>query len=142
MRIRHARGFARASAAAAGLLVTAAMGAGAFDGDWAVSLTCPPTPDGAYSYNYQFPAQVRDSVLHGEHGKEHEAGWLVLDGTIGPDGNAKLRANGLSGAPIFAVGHVDRLTPYSYEVEAHFDATSGTGSRLTARRCDFVFSKQ
>jgi hypothetical protein len=141
MKTRHVTRFARGSAVAVGLATSAALGAGSFDGDWSVSLTCAPTPDGAYSYNYQFPAQVKDNVLHGEHGKENAGGWLALDGTIGADGSAKLRANGLSNAPVFAVGHVDRLTPYSYEVDAHFDASSGTGSRLTGRRCDFVFSK-
>jgi len=141
MQTRHVTRLARGSAIAAGLAASAALGAGNFDGDWLVSLTCPQTPDGAYSYNYQFNVQVRDSVLHGEHGKQNAAGWLVLDGTIGPDGNARLRANGLAGAPIFSVGHVDKLTPYSYEVDAHFDATSGTGSRLTTRKCDLVFSK-
>lgn len=141
MKTRHARRYARASALAAGFAASAALGAGTFDGDWTVSLTCATTPDGAYSYNYQFPAHVRENVLHGEHGKQNAGGWLVLDGTIGPDGNARLRANGLTNAPIFSVGHEDRLTPYSYEVSAHFDATSGTGSRLTGRQCDFVFAK-
>jgi hypothetical protein len=118
-----------------------AFAAGAFDGDWSVSLTCAPTSDGAFSYNYQFPAQVRDGVLHGEHGKQNTPGWLALDGKIEADGSAMLRANGLSNSPAFAVGHEDRATPYSYDVSAHFDATSGTGQRLTARRCDFVFAK-
>jgi hypothetical protein len=141
MQTRHVTWLVRISALAAAFAATAAPGAGSFDGAWSVSLTCAPTPDGAYSYNYQFPAQVRDNVLHGEHGKENAGGWLAIDGTIGDDGNAKLRANGLSNAPVFAVGHVDRLTPYSYEVDAHFDASSGKGSRLTGRQCDFVFSK-
>jgi hypothetical protein len=141
MRTRRVTRFARGSALATVLAAASALGAGTFDGDWSVSITCPPTPDHAYSYNYQFSAQVRDNVLHGERGKENAPGWLVLDGTIGPDGSAKLRANGLTNAPVFAVGHEDRGTPYSYEVDAHFDATSGTGSRLTGRRCDFVFAK-
>jgi hypothetical protein len=120
----------------------AAHAAGTFDGDWNATLTCPKAPDGAWGYTYQFPVEIQENVLHGEHGVRDAAGWLTLDGKIEPDGSATLVAQGLTNAPPYAVGHVDKKTPYTYEVAAQFDAASGSGSRTTARKCDIVFVKE
>jgi len=113
--------------------------AGTFDGDWNVTLTCPKGAGGASGYRYQFPAQIQENVLHGEHGVRDAAGWLTLDGKLEPDGSATLIAQGLTSAP---QGRADRTTPYRYDVSAQFDATTGSGSRTTTRKCDVVFIKE
>ncbi len=119
-----------------------ALAAGKFDGTWSVTLTCATGPDGAYSYTFHFPATVVDGVMHGERGDKGRGGWFTLDGKIEPDGAATLLGQGLTSAPGYSVGHLDPRTPYEYNVSAHFDAASGTGSRTTTRQCDFVFVKQ
>ncbi|WP_322047721.1 hypothetical protein [Paraburkholderia sp. J67] len=141
---RHARAAALAVALSglAALATQDATAAGKFDGTWNVTLTCETGPDGAWSYTYFFPATVVEGVLHGERGVKDRGGWFKLDGKIEPDGTATLIGQGLTNAPGYVVGHLDPHTPYEYQVSAHFDATSGTGSRTTTRKCDFVFAKQ
>ncbi|WP_322032200.1 hypothetical protein [Paraburkholderia sp. J76] len=117
----------------------AARAADTFDGEWNVTLTCPQGADGTSGYRYQFPAQIQQNVLHGEHGERDAAGWLTLDGKLEPDGSATLVAKGLAAR---AGRHTNTKVPYSYEVSAQFDATSGSGSRTTARKCDLVFVKE
>jgi hypothetical protein len=143
----HVRRCARAAVLAVAFASTApgmqgARAAGKFDGTWSVTLTCQTGPDGAYSYTFHFPATVVDGVLHGERGNKGRGGWFTLDGKIEPDGGSTLIGQGLTSAPGYTVGHMDPLTPYEYNVSAHFDAASGTGSRTTTRQCDFVFVKQ
>ena len=116
-----------------------AHAAGTFDGDWNVTLTCPKVAGGASGYRYQFPAEIQENVLHGDHGMRDAAGWLTLDGKLEPDGSATLVAQGLTSSP---PGRADRQTPYTYEVSAQFDATTGSGSRTTTRKCDVVFFKE
>ncbi|MCP3709713.1 hypothetical protein M3I54_22480 [Paraburkholderia sp. CNPSo 3274] len=133
----------RCIAVCAGLAGTpAAHAAGTFDGDWNVTLTCPKAIDGTSGYRYQFPAEIQQNVLHGEHGERDAGGWLTLDGKLEPDGSATLVAQGLAAPSPYATGHANTKAPYSYEVSAQFDATSGSGSRTTARKCDFVFVKE
>ncbi|MBB3260798.1 hypothetical protein F4827_005573 [Paraburkholderia bannensis] len=143
----HLRRGARAAVLAAAFAgaspcMQGARATGKFDGTWSVTLTCQTGPDGAYSYTFHFPATVVDGVLHGERGNKGRGGWFTLDGKIEPDGGSTLIGQGLTSAPGYTVGHMDPLTPYEYNVSAHFDAASGTGSRTTTRQCDFVFVKQ
>ncbi|HEV3430197.1 MAG TPA: hypothetical protein VG320_20145 [Paraburkholderia sp.] len=143
----HLRRRARAAALAVACVgvapaVQSVHAAGKFDGSWSVTLTCQTGPDGAYSYTFHFPATVVDGVMHGERGDKGRGGWFMLDGKIEPDGSSMLIGQGLTSAPGYSVGHLDPRTPYEYTVSAHFDPTSGTGSRTTTRQCDFVFVKQ
>ena len=49
-----------------------------------MTLSCPQSADGrAFAYSYQFGAQVKDGVLHGERGTAGDPGWLSLDGPLG-----------------------------------------------------------
>jgi hypothetical protein len=114
-----------------------AHAAGTFDGDWNVTLTCPKVAGGVSGYRYQFPAEIQENVLHGEHGVRDAAGWLTLDGKLEPDGSATLVAQGLTSSAPYAPGQA-----YTYDVSAQFDATTGSGSRATTRKCDVVFAKQ
>ncbi|MBV9782407.1 MAG: hypothetical protein JO264_01170 [Acidisphaera sp.] len=113
----------------------------AFDGTWSVYLICSATADGAFGYSYNFVAQVKNGLLHGEHGIKGQPDSLTIDGPIQPDGSALISASGLTGNPSSSVGRVPRQTPYSYHVKAHFDATVGTGTRLETRPCTMHFVK-
>ncbi|MEM5404670.1 hypothetical protein [Paraburkholderia unamae] len=129
----------RCIAVCAGLAGTpAAHAAGTFDGDWNATLTCPKGAGDTPGYRYQFPVEIQQNILHGEHGERDASGWLTLDGKLEPDGSATLVAQGLTATS----PHAGTRAPYSYEVSAQFDATSGSGSRTTARKCDFVFVKE
>jgi len=124
---------------------TQSPGVHRFDGTWGVTLTCADFKDakgGAKGYKYRFLVYVKDGVLSGEHGREHEPTWLRYDGRIEPDGTAIITAKGLTGDPQNAVGQVNRGTPYSYRLKAEFNESSGRGTRLDLRPCDAVFVKQ
>jgi hypothetical protein len=113
-----------------------------FDGAWRVTLSCPASADGqALAYSYEFSAQVRDGVLHGERGAAGEPGWLQLDGPIAADGAASLVAEGLTNIPNYALYNVRRGTHFKRAVAAHFDRGRGTGSWTTIRTCTFTFEK-
>ncbi|PVX71618.1 hypothetical protein [Paraburkholderia unamae] len=112
---------------------------GTFDGGWNVTLTCPASAQGARGYTYRFPVEIQESVLHGEHGVRETGGWLTLDGSIEPDGSATLIAQGLANAPASAKGRTSGSTPYRYTVNVQLDATSGSGTRASARKCEYAF---
>jgi hypothetical protein len=113
-----------------------------FDGVWDVTLTCPKSPDGAKGFSFDFDAQVRNGVLHGERGTKGEPGWLQLDGPVKDDGSAALVAEGVTNIPGYAVNHVPRGTAYKHAVSAQFDGKQGKGSWITVRTCDFTFEKK
>ena len=116
--------------------------AGRFDGMWNVTVDCAKHADGAFGYTKEFVAQVKDGFLRGEYGTEGAAGWLLLQGDIQPDGNAKLAAKGLTGDPKFNVKSMQKGLPYGFDVQALFEGSRGTGRRLQTRACDLTFAKR
>jgi hypothetical protein len=115
-----------------------------FDGDWLVSMSCPSNTENsaARGYKRQFPATVRDGVLHGEIGVAEAPGWLRIEGRVDGDGSALLEASGRTGDPDFAVAHPPSSTAYAYRIEARFEPSRGTGKRLDQRVCSFVFERK
>jgi hypothetical protein len=94
-----------------------------------------------------FIGTIANNNFHGQHGEEKGPGYMVMDGTIGPDGTAKLHAKGTVQAG--KAGLVTQLkgNKYDYYVDATFTDTSGTGKReegagILGRPCSFVFTKQ
>jgi len=126
---------AQASVAAAG---------SRFDGDWLVTMTCPTNTEdsAARGYKRQFPAQVKEGVLTGEDGTQGAPGSLRIGGTIGADGSAVLAARGRTGNPEYAVDHPPSSSPYSFRIEARFEAGHGSGRRIEARVCAFAFDRK
>lgn len=122
--------------------IAAADDASRFDGTWDVNLVCEPHTVGVKPYSYEFSAEVKGGVLHGEHGTKGAPSWLVIDGKIQPDGTARLSANGLTGHPDYALQHVPPSTPYAYRIAARFEGTHGTGSRIENRDCQYTFFKR
>jgi hypothetical protein len=113
-----------------------------FDGKWLTTVSCPAARD-ALGYSYQFISTVKNGVLRGLHGTEGEPGSLEIDGTIPPDGNASLYAKGRTGSKEYVPGRdTPRGTEYGYNIEAHFDGSTGTGKRLEGRPCSLKFAKQ
>jgi Caspase domain len=120
-------------------------GSSRFDGAWTVEIKCTDHTEGktlARGYAFQFPAEVKDGVLHGQHKTKGAPGSLTIDGKIQPDGTAELHANGVTDAPEYTVNHVVKGTPYAYRINAHFDDSQGTGSRIEGRTCRFGFAKR
>jgi hypothetical protein len=122
---------------------TAAANPSRFDGAWTVRIQCPSNSEdsGAKGYAYSFAATVRDGFITGSHGEEGSAGSLRIDGRIAPDGEATLRARGRTGNPDYAVNKPTSGSPYSYTIKANFEESSGTGTRLEARVCNFTFTR-
>jgi class 3 adenylate cyclase len=112
-----------------------------FDGAWSVLVTCAATTT-ASGYKFDFIAQVKSSRLQGERRVQGEPGWMKLQGTIPPDGNATLDASGLTDNPKYAGNNVASGSPYSYHVAARFDGNRGSGHRVELRPCDLQFAKQ
>ena len=135
-----------ATAVSAPTLAQPAAGSAAsrFDGDWAVTMTCPNNTEksAARGYKRQFPAQVKDGVLRGEIGAADSAGWLRIEGPIGADGSARLDARGRTGDPDYAAAHPPPSSPYSYHIDARFEGARGNGRRLEQRVCNFDFERR
>jgi len=113
-----------------------------FDGKWLTTVTCPNFRD-ALGFSYQFVSTVRGGVLHGLHGTEGEPGSLQVDGTIPLDGKASLYAKGRTGSKEYVPGRdTPRGTEYGYNIDAHFEGSTGTGARTEGRPCSLKFSKQ
>jgi hypothetical protein len=117
-----------------------------FDGDWITHLACEAhgeTP----AYKWEFPSTIKDSNFHGQHNDEGQPGYLVIDGEVSDDGNAKLNAKGTvtqnHAHGIFAM----KGNNYTYTIKAQFDDAHGTGTRdegagILGRTCTFEFVKQ
>ena len=117
---------------------------GRFDGRWNVTLTCPPhlgRDDDAKGYTHRFPGEVANSELRATHGSEGEPGWHYLHGTIGADGSAALRLDGMVNNPKYAINDAPRGKLYSYRVKAQFDERAGRGERLSGRACELRFER-
>ena len=113
-----------------------------FDGQWQTTVSCSNYRD-ALGYSYQFVSTVKDGTLHGLHGTEGQPGSLVIDGTIAPDGKASLYAKGRTGSKEFVPGRdTPRGTEYGYNIDAHFEGATGSGTRVEGRPCSFKFAKQ
>ena len=130
---------------AASVLIPQAQAA-SFDGTWAVTLNTPeykdPTGVVALAYTFQFPAEVKNGVISGEHGTKGQPTWLEIDGKIGADGNAILHVKGITGRREYNLGHVATGRSYEYDVKAHFTAKQGSGSRIGGRLGYYTFVKQ
>jgi hypothetical protein len=119
-----------------------AQNASSFDGKWQTTVSCANYRD-ALGFSYQFVATVTDGTYHGVHGTEGEPGSLVIDGTIAPDGKAALYAKGRTGSKEYVPGRdTPRGTEYGYNIDAHFDSTTGRGTRVEGRPCTLSFVKQ
>ena len=113
-----------------------------FDGNWLTTVSCANYRD-ALGFSYQFVSTVKDNLFHGVHGTEGEPGSLVIDGKIPDDGKASLYAQGRTGSKEYVPGRdTAKGTEYGYNIDAKFDGTSGTGTRVEGRPCTLKFSKQ
>ena len=113
-----------------------------FDGKWQTTVTCSNFRD-ALGFSYQFVSTVTDGALHGLHGTEGQPGYLQIDGTIPSDGHASLYAKGRTGSKEYVPGRdTPRGTEYGYNIDAHFEAAIGTGTRTEGRPCSLKFAKQ
>ena len=115
-----------------------------FDGNWEVRIRCDGGPGGAEPYVLTLPATVSQSWLRAERGADAAAGetTLLLDGLIAEDGKALLKARGRTGDPRFSMDRARPGTPYGYEVNAHFEGNSGSGTRTGRRTCDLRFTRR
>ncbi|MDB5826015.1 MAG: hypothetical protein JWQ73_235 [Variovorax sp.] len=113
----------------------------AFDGNWRLTLSCPPTSqsEGAKGYDYVFPTRILNGELQAVRGTEGEPGWQYLHGPIGADGSAALVLDGVVNLQEYAIGKSPKGKSFTYPVTAKFTPTSGTGQRMTGRSCNFVF---
>jgi hypothetical protein len=114
---------------------------GDFDGKWDVIVKCENARGGALGYGRALVATVTNGVLHAEDPNPARP-MLQLDGDIPPSGKTVLAAHGVTGDAAYTIGNYKPGTPYSYNVDAQFEKTRGTGKRIELRRCDLTFAKR
>jgi hypothetical protein len=143
MRIGKALCLALASAPA---LLWAQAAGGHFDGTWTTNMSCDASSH-MPAYTWTFVSTITNSNFHGQHGEEGGPGYMVMEGTIGADGSAKLHAKGTVQAG--KAGLITQLkgNKYDYYVDAKFTGTTGAGKReegagLLGRPCSFEFTRQ
>jgi len=114
-----------------------------FDGDWTLRVACAATAD-AQPVAVDMPASILNGRLFGSNGALGYPGVMQVEGTVEPDGRAQFQARGRTASPATAVGHPPAGTPYSYDVEARFDAATmrGTGRHAEDRPCDYSFVRR
>ncbi len=118
-----------------------------FDGNWLTTMTCPPKGN-TEGYSWRFPSVIQNNNFRGEHGTAGEPGYLLIEGKIAQDGNAKLAANGIVASRRYARGvFAHKGGEYSYDIKAQFKDSEGSGIRdeglgIVGRPCTFEFVKQ
>ena len=118
------------------------LAAESFDGKWQTTVSCENFRD-ALGFSYRFISDVKDGNFRGLHGTEGQPSSLLIEGKIDADGTGKLYATGRTGSKEYVPGRdTPRGTEYSYNIDAHFKGTKGTGTRIEGRPCSFTFEKQ
>jgi len=113
-----------------------------FDGKWQTTVSCQSARD-ALGYSFRFVSEVKDGKFRGLHGTEGEPSSLLIEGKIEADGSAKLYATGRTGSKEYVPGRdTPRGTEYSYNIDAHFKGSKGSGTRVEGRPCSFEFEKE
>lgn len=112
-----------------------------FDGNWDVTLNCPPSGK-ALGFTRPLVATVTNGVFHAEVQGQGGGNRLEIDGQIPADGKATLSARGTTGASAYTLNSLAPGSPYAFTVDAQFDRTRGSGKRNEARPCNLVFVKR
>jgi hypothetical protein len=116
-----------------------------FDGNWITHVACEAHGE-MPAYAWDFPSTIKGGIYHGQHSAQGEPGYLVIDGPIAKDGNAKFEAKGTvtqrHAHGVFAM----KGNNYSYTIKAQFTDAKGTGKRdegvgILGRPCAFEFKK-
>jgi len=141
--MRHSRTYA--SAAFGVVLALGQVGRGVassspFDGVWSVQIDCPTVGD-VEGYSWRFQAEVSSGFLSGLYRSPTSSAVGHITGRIRADGGALLMMFGRTGLQQRAVGHDRPGTPFGYTVDAHFDASGGSGKRNEQRPCALVFNR-
>jgi len=112
-----------------------------FDGNWDVTLHCPPSGK-AQGFTRPLVATVTSGVFHAEAQAKEGINRLEIDGQIPSDGKTTLSARGTTGASTYTLNNLAPGSPYAFTVDAQFDRTRGSGKRNEARPCNLVFVKR
>ncbi|MET4275036.1 MULTISPECIES: caspase family protein [unclassified Bradyrhizobium] len=112
-----------------------------FDGNWDVTLNCPPTGK-AQGFTRALSATVANGVFHADAQSQGAVNRLEIDGQVPADGKTTLSARGTTGASTYTLNNLAPGSPYAFTVDAQFDRTRGTGKRNEARACGLVFVKR
>jgi len=112
-----------------------------FDGKWQTTLSCPAFGN-ALGFSWQWVSTVKDGIIHGLYGTAGQPASIQIDGAIAPDGKASLFAKGHTGAKQYVVGDMPVGAQFRYNIDAHFEASTGTGTRIEGRPCSYKFARQ
>jgi TIR domain len=124
----------------AGLILGGTGTGKAFDGAWETIWTC--TNVGAHpGYTFRFSGQVKAGVYHGLKGVKGQPSSMDLNGKIEADGSAAFFGEIIVGSSVVALGAA-RGTPSDFHALAHFEGTSGNGTRIEGRACSLSFAKE
>ena len=113
-------------------LLLAQSAGGPFDGTWTTNMSCDAS-EHMPAYTWTFVSTITNSTFHGQHGEEGGPGYMVMDGTIGANGSAKLHAKGKVSAGKAGLITQMKGNKYDYYVDAKFDGHFG--NRQAGRGC-------
>lgn len=116
----------------------------AYDGTWSITLNCPSLESRqgpVQGYEFSFPATIAAGKLVARHGSEGAPSSLAYEGQVADDGTITIRASGVTGPSIYAIGKVAQGTPYTYTLRGRLDASAGTARRIEGRPCTATFSR-
>lgn len=112
-----------------------------FDGYWLMTVVCQDSGS-ARGYSYQLIGQVTDGRFRAQRGVPNQPNSDSFDGIIQADGRAQILSNGLTGGSAYSFGNRPEGSPFAYHINAQFQATRGTGTRVEHRPCTFDFVRQ
>lgn len=116
-------------------------GAQAFDGAWAVTMTCADIGS-AKGYTIRYQIEIGGGVISGQYGVPDAVGSLTITGEIKPDGIATMRAVGRVGNSANAFSGAAAGGPVNYGITARLEGKRGAGTRTEQRPCTLSYEKQ
>jgi hypothetical protein len=108
-----------------------------YQGTWAGSYTCGPTPNGNAGFVHQMQATVRANQVELNWGIPGAIGSQHSVGTVDANGSVRLVGEGISGIPGKGYG-----THYVIELSGRFDGQRFSGHGTHGERsCELVFTR-
>jgi hypothetical protein len=115
---------------------------GPLDGAWVVRQTCPDANGGGSPITSKFFGLVRNYTFHAARGTPGMPGWLALDGTIGPRGEAVLDVHGVNARTRFEPAPGAPEMEFHHLLRVHFGPAGAVGQWMASRGCLFAIARQ
>lgn len=113
-----------------------------YDGPWTGTLVCESTSPALPGWRYEFRAEVSKGAFRGQRGPTGKPGSETFEGTIEPNGNAKITQIGLSGDSKKDPFHRPEGTEFRNNYSGSFSEAHGRLTRVNRSSCNIDFSRR